>query len=1155
MQIADTHRYSYLNCLSTTVPASLLALGVTTTGPQWNDCSLDVIANHDCQLVLQAFPWHFYPTQDCCRKPDKVECDENGHIISITAYSQGDPPPETVGFNWSYDLNPAFGRGLQYLKSLSLSNPPLDRMLGLEELVNLEMIYMDNSIGGIVPGEIFQSLTKLRSVIISGVCVELGDFGPLNSLQDLLLYNTACRSAPYPTLSDTIGDLVALENLQFNQQGLVGTIPDSIGSLTNLRYLDLGENYLQGPIPSSIQSLQKLQKLILYTNSLRGQIPSWLGDLTLLEQLQLDGNLFNGSIPSSLGKLTNLNTLRLNSNYLQGHIPPEIGLLPNVTVLNIEANGLTGTVPLPMAHLQQLFTEQPQLTPNECEARKYQPYDCLALLESFPSLPITKNCCYYWDMVTCNSDWQITGLTLTNASLSGPIPSPLKKLEKLSDINFSDNSLNGTIPSWLSELRLTSLTLRHNSLTGSLPESYDNWRDLTDLDVSGNSLSGPIPSGLWTLTQLGNLDLSYNDFTGEISADLGNLQQLFYITLSWNHFNGTVPESLWTISSLANIDLSNNKFSGSLPPVIANFDQLEIFDISFDEFTGQLPKLANLSSLWSFKAAHNLFVGDIPPELGTDFENINHIDLSHNMLTGIPQEIVKSPYIEELDISYNLFTGPFPSGFGSTSGLRTLKVGSNAFTGPFPQFLENIISLQSLYLDNTLMEGSIPESWRLLTSLTTLHLKNNSISGSIPNFLGTFSSLENLDLSNNKLSGLIPSSLGNLTSLTVLDLHDNPFTNISGTLPDSLQNLQSVSTIGLWDNWISGELPLSLGNLSSLNYFWVNDNLLNGTVPESFERLSKLKDINLSDNCMTGTLTQKLLDKGFTLDRQREVCSKYSLPANKTVSSSTVRSSTHTTPINFPTDSKVITHPIPINEQTVVETYTSTSFPSPSNTLTLHSNNNTFNGNQSSSNKSVVIGATSGAISISPPANSPETKNRDPQLPDDYRPHFYLSNSMPSVSKSTTQLTPGTIAIGSHRPIKPLSITITHTNLPPDPAHGEVDPAIVAHFQRLAEEQPINAIELEQGLQRLHGPFSSWSHELVNEWVGLRSFDAVVVRFITDFYIDGAILNNLSMNVLQEKYEIQEFRHRAMIMQAVEFLRHSSMTPGVTDIPLPLYED
>ncbi|KAJ3326886.1 hypothetical protein HDU76_012552, partial [Blyttiomyces sp. JEL0837] len=61
--------------------------------------------------------------------------------------------------------------------------------------------------------------------------------------------------------------------------------------------------------------------------------------------------------------------------------------------------------------------------------------------------------------------------------------------------------------------------------------------------------------------------------------------------------------------------------------------------------------------------------------------------------------------------------------------------------------------------------------------------------------------------------------------------------------------------------------------------------------------------------------------------------------------------------------------------------------------------------------------------------------------------------------------------------------------------------------------------------------------------------------------IDGSTIDMLTMTTLQTKYEISDFRVRAKILQAVQFLRHSAIAPGDdsfianTDlVPLPLYE-
>ncbi|KAJ3280797.1 hypothetical protein HDU76_009078, partial [Blyttiomyces sp. JEL0837] len=127
--------------------------------------------------------------------------------------------------------------------------------------------------------------------------------------------------------------------------------------------------------------------------------------------------------------------------------------------------------------------------------------------------------------------------------------------------------------------------------------------------------------------------------------------------------------------------------------------------------------------------------------------------------------------------------------------------------------------------------------------------------------------------------------------------------------------------------------------------------------------------------------------------------------------------------------------------------------------------------------------------------------------------------------------------------------------------HGEVDPINLARYQRLAESrEPVNVIALEQEFQRSYGSFMGWSHQLVMEWARLRNFESVVIGFFTNYQIDGPTIDMLTMTTLQTKYEISDFRVRAKIMQAVQFLRHSSIAPGddsfITNpdlVPLPLY--
>ena len=88
-----------------------------------------------------------------------------------------------------------------------------------------------------------------------------------------------------------------------------------------------------------------------------------------------------------------------------------------------------------------------------------------------------------WDGVTVSSTTpkNVTGLDLSEESLSGSIPSELGDLLGLTRLDLSDNSLTGEIPAELGNLtNLTELRLSGNNLTGCIPEAL---RDVENHDL------------------------------------------------------------------------------------------------------------------------------------------------------------------------------------------------------------------------------------------------------------------------------------------------------------------------------------------------------------------------------------------------------------------------------------------------------------------------------------------------------------------------------------------------------------------------------------------------------------------------------------------------------------------------------------------------
>lgn len=109
------------------------------------------------------------------------------------------------------------------------------------------------------------------------------------------------------TLIPELSSLSQLRFLILEKGQLYGSIPKEYGSnLTNLRVLDMDYNKLSGPIPNEVYDLVELRELDLNDNRLNGEISSRIGMLRNLRYLQLDNNEFVGSVPEEVGELKEL---------------------------------------------------------------------------------------------------------------------------------------------------------------------------------------------------------------------------------------------------------------------------------------------------------------------------------------------------------------------------------------------------------------------------------------------------------------------------------------------------------------------------------------------------------------------------------------------------------------------------------------------------------------------------------------------------------------------------------------------------------------------------------------------------------------------------------------------------------------------------------
>ncbi|KAJ1426373.1 Serine/threonine-protein kinase, active site [Sesbania bispinosa] len=439
-----------------------------------------------------------------------------------------------------------FGSMIQLTKLLLGANnlvgtipPPLGNMSSL-----LNITLARNQLEGSIPYALGR-LSNLKEL-------NLG----LNNLSGIIphcLYNLSNIQVFVLGINHLFGTLpsnihLAFPNLQAFLVGwnhLTGTFPFSISNITGLRWFDISSNGFNGPIPPTLGSLNKLRRFnIGYNNfgSGRAHDLDFLSSLTNCTQLQkliLDSNRFGGALPDFVGNLsTHLNLLTMARNQISGVIPEGIRQLIGLTSFDLMENFLEGTIP-----------------------------DSIGELKNLGRLALQEN------------------------KLSGKIPAVIGNLTMLSELYLRTNQFEGSIPFTLKYCtRLQSFGACENNLSGDIPnQTFGYLESLIELDLSNNSLSGSIPSEFGNLKQLSILYLSANNLSGEIPKELGASLELTELVLERNIFNGTIPSFLGSLRSLEILDLSYNNFSSKIPHELQNLTLLNSLDLSFNHLYGEVP--------------------------------------------------------------------------------------------------------------------------------------------------------------------------------------------------------------------------------------------------------------------------------------------------------------------------------------------------------------------------------------------------------------------------------------------------------------------------------------------------------------------------------------------------------------------------------------
>ncbi|XP_062167436.1 receptor-like protein 6 [Alnus glutinosa] len=504
--------------------------------------------------------------------------------------------------------------------------------------------------------------------------------------------------------------------------------------------------------------------------------------------------------------------------------------------------------------------------------------------------PESGDCCR-WRGVKCNEDTgYVISLDLSSSCLYGSFNSnsSLFQLVHLQSLNLADNHFNSSrIPTGIRQLsRLRDLNLSISVFSGQITSEILELSNLVSLDLSSNHGLKLQKDGLRSiaqkLTNLKELHLSEVDISSTVPNILANLSSLTSLFLEECDLHGEFPTRIFHLPYLSSLRVGDNPYLIGSMPEFNRSSPLESLRLRNTSFSGELPNsIGNLESLKYFYVASCNFFGPIPSSFG-NLTQLILLELGYNGLHGsIPQSISRLANLENLQLFYNHLSGTVEFDlFLKLKNLKRLQLSGNnisLLTKPstnatlpkfeiltlascdlseFPDFLRNQDELGFLDLSENKIHGQIPKwMWNLSKeTLWYLDLSSNSLTGfdQLPVFF-PWTNLLVLQLGSNKLRGSLPIPPPSINSYSV------SHNILTGEIPQLICNLSSIVFLDVSNNYLSGLLPQCLGNLSdSLSVLNLHNNSFHGTIPETFTEGNKLKMIDFSQNQLQGRLPRSL---------------------------------------------------------------------------------------------------------------------------------------------------------------------------------------------------------------------------------------------------------------------------------------------------------
>ncbi|PPD68224.1 hypothetical protein GOBAR_DD34903 [Gossypium barbadense] len=144
--------------------------------------------------------------------------------------------------------------------------------------------------------------------------------------------------------------------------------------------------------------------------------------------------------------------------------------------------------------------------------------------------------------------FQLRSISLSCCGDGGSFPQSLNHQHDLQYVDLSNINFKGyQFPNWLLEnnKKLEALYLVNSSLSGHFHLPSTSRRGLSELNVSNNSLDGNIPNEIGAkLPSLKLLNMSNNFFGGGIPISIGDMISLQILDFSNNKLSGGNTEAL-----------------------------------------------------------------------------------------------------------------------------------------------------------------------------------------------------------------------------------------------------------------------------------------------------------------------------------------------------------------------------------------------------------------------------------------------------------------------------------------------------------------------------------------------------------------------------------------------------------------------------------